>query len=433
MIWLYRLLFPLALLGLLPRYWGRMRRRGGYEGSWAHRFGFQPALGPVAPGRRRLWVQAVSVGELQALGALLPALAATGRWELVLTTTTSTGYALAREKFAPLCRHVGWFPVDFWPCARLAWRRLRPDAVLLLEGELWPEHLHRARRAGVPVLLANARLSDRSHRRFRRFAAFARWVYGQPVRVLAQTPEVAGRLRGLGVPPERLSVSGNLKIDVALGTAARTDDGPAARAELGWAGPETLILLGSSTWPGEEAALLAALRAARAGGLDARLLLVPRHMERRDELSPWLAASGLAFAQRSGRGPLTGAELVHLADTTGELARLTAAADLVFVGKSLPPHTEGQTPLEAAARGKALLFGPGMGNFREAAAGLVAAGAAEVVPTAAALPEAVARLLAAPAERARRGAAAQSWIAAHAGATARTVAALDEIFSTDDA
>lgn len=429
MIWLYRLLYlPLFLLSL-PHYGWKMWRRGGYGRDLRHRFGLVPSLPPPSPGRRRIWIQAVSVGELVAVTPLLLELAKRPDTEVVLTTTSSTGYAYAHEKLRPLVLTVAAFPWDFWPCSAAAWRRIKPTKAVLMEGELWPEHLHQANRRGVPVALLNGRVSDRSFQRHLRTS----WLLGNLTfdrlsRVGAGSAQDADRFRGLGVPESSVTVTGNLKFDVAVEPRLGARDVAKLRETLGFAGtPEPLVILGSSTWPGEEIALLAALAGARAQGLDARLLLVPRHAERRAEISGLLAASGLPWHQRSVSPQAPSGTIVHLADTTGELRMLSQAADLVFVGKSLPPHTGGQTPIEAAALGRPLLLGPRLDNFRDAVQGLLAAGGAVQVASGSGLADSIATLLNAPAERLRIGGCAQAWHASNKGALQRSLAVLDSV------
>jgi 3-deoxy-D-manno-octulosonic-acid transferase len=421
MLWLYRLLFLPALSALAPRYLLRMRRRGGYREDFGHRFGGHPPLPAKTAGRPRVWVQAVSVGEMLAIGPILEALHRDGA-EIYLTTTTSTGYKLAHEKYRTRVAGLGYFPVDWWPFSARAWRRIDPDLAVLTEGERWPEHLHQARLRGVPVLCINARMSDRSFRRLKRFPRTATLLFSG-LRVLAGSAEDERRFRALGVAPGRLGTTGNIKLDVQiprLGEAELVQ----LRRELGLS-PDAEVVLGSSTWPGEEEALVAALRQAREAGRRCGLLIVPRHAERRGEIEAGLAVSGLRFHLRS-RGAANGEVDVAVADTTGELRRLTQLADIVFVGKSLAPHTEGQTPVEAAALERPILFGPGMSNFRAIARDLLARGAAREVRDAKALSDAVCELLGDDAARARLAAAAGQWRQENAGAVDRTLAVLRE-------
>ncbi len=420
MLWLYRILFVPVLLVLAPAYLGRMRRRGGYRENFAQRFGAHPRLPPKLPGARRVWLQAVSVGEMLAIGPLLEALRRDGA-ETYLTTTTSTGYRLARERYAKLTVGIGYFPLDWWPFAARAWRRIVPDLMILTEGERWPEHLRQAACRGVPVVCINARLSDRSFARMKLFRPAARLMVGGITRLLPGSAQDEARFRELGVPAEKITTTGNIKLDVpivALAAAERAQ----LRRELGL--PDgSLVVLGSSTWPGEEEALLGALQRARAAGLPCSLLIVPRHAERRAEVERAVAATGLRFHFRS-QGAAPSEVDVVVADTTGELRRLTQLADVVFVGKSLAPHAEGQTPVEAASLEKPILFGPGMGNFRELSRDLLARGAAREVADAAALASAVDELLRDPARRAELATAASRWRRENGGAVERTLAVI---------
>ena len=423
MLWLYRLLFlPLVLLAA-PYYGWRMRRRGGYGAHFGQRFGAVPALPAKRSGVRRIWLQAVSVGELNAVAPLLEAWRGDSAVEVYLTTTTSTGYALAAQRYLAKGAVVGlgYFPLDFWPCSARAWRAVSPDLALLTEGERWPEHLAQAARRGVPVIAVNARLSDRSFGRMRRLGPLARLLVGGLTRVLAASAADAERFAAFGVAAERIEVTGNLKLD-ANPPELSPEERAQLRRELGVG--DAPLLLGASTWPGEEEALLAAWRGVGAAGW--KLLLVPRHAERRGEVEALLAATGVRYHLRS-RGPALAEVDVAVADTTGELARLLTLAEVVFVGKTLPPHTEGQTPVEAAAQGRAVLFGPGVANFRVIARELIAAGAGVKVADAEGLAVRIRELAADPAERARLGEAGRRWQAGNRGAAARTLTAIAKI------
>ncbi|MSU24413.1 MAG: 3-deoxy-D-manno-octulosonic acid transferase [Opitutus sp.] len=421
MLWLYRLFFIPALLLLAPAYLRRMWRRGGYRGAFVQRFGGHPFLPKKIGGTRRIWLQAVSVGEMLAIGPLLTALQREGA-EIYLTTTTSTGFRLANDRYQGITQGVGYFPLDWWPFAARAWRRIAPDLVILTEGERWPEHLWQAAQRGVPVLAINARLSDRSFQRMKLFRPATRLLLGGVTRLLPSSAQDGARFRALGVPPEKITVTGNIKFDVQI--PVLTDAERAAlRQELGL--PAGLVLLGSSTWPGEEEAMLGALRLTRERGVRCSLVLVPRHAERRSEVERLLRRSGFAFHFRS-RGPAAGEVDVVVGDTTGELRRITQLADLVFVGKSLPPHTEGQTPVEAAALEKPIMFGPGMGNFRLITRDLLARGAAREVADAAALATTAQELLRDASRRTVLAAAAAAWRHDHSGAVARTLTVIRE-------
>ncbi len=417
MLWIYRLLFLPALLVLSPRYLLRMRKRGGYGAHFSQRFGAHSRLPERhSKGSPRVWLQAVSVGEMLAIGPLLEGLHRDGV-EVYLTTTTSTGFKLANDRYRGLTVGIGYFPVDWWWFSARAWTRIAPDLMILTEGERWPEHLFQARRRGVPVLSINSRLSDRSFARMQRNRAAARLMTDGITRFMSVSAEDSARLAALGVAPECISTTGNIKLDVQIPLIS-SEERTQLRSELGLAEP--LILLGSSTWPGEEAALVQAWRTARAAGVRCSLLLVPRHAERRAEIEQALTAAGVRSHFRS-RGSAPDSVEVAVADTTGELRRLSQLADVVFVGKSLGSHTEGQTPVEAAALGKPILFGPGMSNFRDIARDLLKRGAAVEVADVAQLSEHALWLLQNEDQRKALSSAATAWHRGNSGALARTL------------
>lgn len=425
MLWLYRLLFLPLLVVFATLFGWRMRGRESVPGALAHRLGAVPVLPAPAEGVRRVWLQAVSVGELLAAGPVIEALADRADVEVFLTTTTGTSQLLARERFGARMAGVATFPIDFWPFVARAWRRVRPDVLILCESERWPEHIAQARRLGVPVVCINARISDRSFQRMRAVRAVVPGLMAGVTRMLAVSGHDAERFRELGFAPGVVGVTGNLKVDTVM---PHLDPGVrvAWRAALGF-GPDDLVLLGASTWPGEEAALLEAWRQARpVAERRLRLLLVPRHAERRAEVVAEVARAGVRHHLRS-QGDAPGDIDVCIADTTGELAGLTQLADIVFVGRSLAPHRCGQTPVEAAGAGRALVFGPGMTNFRAIAGALVECGAARRVRDASALCTVVRRLAADTVERERLGRAGAAWHRANRGALACTLRALEDV------
>lgn len=379
------------------------------------------------PGVKRIWVQAVSVGELLAAAPLIKRLRA-AQHEVVLTTTTSTALALARQRHAGDLTLVGVFPIDFWATSALAWHRLRPSAIVLFESELWPEHLRQAKNRNVPVYLVNARLSERSFNRYLRLSALARPLLRPLTMVLAASPTDAERHRRLR-PNSTVHPVGNLKVDFDPEPLLDPSAKRTLATECGFIAEDTPegyippVLLGASTWPGEEAALVHAWKEMAEDFPELCLVLVPRHAERRREVAADLRASGvepvLRSELRAQSHTMPPRSRVHVADTTGELRQFTQLAAIVFVGKSLPPHTQGQTPIEAAGYGKPIFFGPGMKEFSDIAAGLVREGAAEVVPEPAQLAPLIRPLLIESAERSRRGAAARRWFEANRGAADR--------------
>ncbi|MBP9914066.1 MAG: 3-deoxy-D-manno-octulosonic acid transferase, partial [Opitutaceae bacterium] len=405
-----------------PFYVRRMRRRGGYRENFGHRFGRIDGLPPKQPGRKRIWLQAVSVGEILAIGPMLEAWQRDGDVEVYLTTTTSTGYRLAEERYRNQVAGIGYFPIDWWGFSRRAWQRIQPDLVILTEGERWPEHIHQAEIRGVPVVCINARLSDRSYRRMRRVKWAVAPLLSGVTRLLPCSTHDEERFREFGFAGERIFTTGNIKLDVAIPRLSE-EELSELRRKLGL--PAGLVLMGSSTWPGEEEALVAAWKLARGQGLSCALLIVPRHMERRGQIETMLRTGGLKYHLRS-QGAAPGEVEVAVGDTTGEMRQFLQLADLVFVGKSLPPQTEGQTPVESAVLGRPLVFGPGMGNFRVIAQELVAEGAAVQVPDAAALGATVGELLRDATRREALATAARAWHRVNSGALQRTLAVVRE-------
>ncbi len=429
MIWLYRIALPPLLALALPYYLFRMWRRGGYRKGFLHRLGWFHKLRRPQPGVKRIWIQAVSVGELLAAAPLLRRFSEKPGIELVITTTTSTGFALAKERYSAMAACIGIFPLDLLPCSATAWHRISPDLVILFESELWPEHLAQAARRKVPVYLVNARLSERSFARYLRFRSWARPLLQPLTAVLASSPSDEERFRALGLDAT-VYRTGNLKIDFDPAPVLTDVERHALLAECGLLNPQQPdgvppILLGASTWPGEETALVRAWQGLLEALPDLKLILVPRHAERRREVVDAVRAAGAEPVLRTEAQPATPGTQVYIADTTGELRRFLQVATVVFVGKSLPPHVQGQTPIEAAGYGKALFFGPGMREFKDIAASLVRDGAAQDVPTADALRDAIQPVLLDPSRRSDREAAGQRWSKANRGAIDRTWAHLE--------
>ena len=417
---LYNLLFPVAFLAVLPRYLGRMFRRGGYREDFGQRFArYSPAL------RQRfrsegpwIWVHAVSVGELLvALKVINELHRRHPDWRFAVSSTTSTAHALAREKqqdwWVPL-----YTPVDFPRTVRRALDAVRPRAVVLTESEMWPNFVWEAARRRRPVVLINARVSPRSERRYRRFAPVLRAVTRHLHAVGLQETSHAGLWRALGLSPERLPVTGSVKYDMEAGEVGTRDFRPVL-ASFGFRAGEP-VLLGGSTHEGEEILLAAALRHIRTRHPHTRLILAPRHVERCPQILAQLAPTGLHVARRTSP-PAAATPDILLLDTTGELRDWYACADLVFIGKSLG-GTGGQNPVEALLAGRPVLFGPHMENFAALAAGLLEHEAAREVRDADDLAAAAIRLLDDPALARRMTGQAGHALAPHRGATGRTAA-----------
>lgn len=414
---LYNLLFPFAFLAILPRYLARMFRRGDFQRDFGQRFArYDPALrGEFAKGEW-IWVHAVSVGEfLVALKLLGELHRRHPSWRFVVSSTTSTAHALALG-----CRQSWWVPVytpvDFPPFVRRALDVVHPRAVVLVESEMWPNFVWTAAGRSMPVLLVNARVSPRSARRYRRFAALLRAVTRHLSAVGVQEEEHAVLWEHLGVPPGKLHLTGSVKYDPETDPSSPRDF-RAVLDGLGFGRNEPVLLAGS-THEGEEAILAEALRAVRGEFPEARLLIAPRHVERSEKIAAALASSGFLVARRTAE-PGGAAPDILLLDTTGELRDWYACADVVFVGKSLC-GSGGQNPVEAVLAGRPVLFGPHMENFAALRDALIASGGAIEVRDAGSLARETSRLFADPALRERMVAGAQSALHPHRGATART-------------
>jgi 3-deoxy-D-manno-octulosonic-acid transferase len=379
------------------------------------RFGY--GAPPAAAGPRG-WVHAVSVGEaiaatplVEGLRRLYPEL------PLVMSTVTATGARVVTERFAGLATHR-YFPLDFPASVRRAVGVIDPAFFVCMETELWPNVLRELARRGVPTMIANGRLSDRSFQRYRWLRPAMRRVLAD-VRVFAmRSDEDARRVIALGAAPERVVVTGNLKHDAAADPPGAAD---LWRRLLGLKAGQRVWIAGS-THKGEEDAVLAAHAAGQSIHPDLALVLAPRHPERVEEVLALVLARGwravrrssLPAAARSARPP------VIVLDTVGELAQIYGIADVVFVGGSLVPRG-GHNVLEPAMRRKPVLVGPHTDNFREAATLLIDAEAAVVVTDAASLAAELRTLLADPALAAKRGEAGGEAMAARHGAVAATL------------
>ncbi|MFC0536569.1 3-deoxy-D-manno-octulosonic acid transferase [Pelagicoccus mobilis] len=397
-----------------------MRKRGGYRERFGTRFGKGMNVPEKKKGVRRIWIQAVSLGEMLAIEPLLKALSEEESIEIYLTVTTSTGYALAKEKYADLAVGISYFPVDFYFFSKCVWDQISPDVAICAETELWPEHIRQARNHGTPFVLVNGRLSDRSLRRASKIKGVFRSMLVDTTCVYACSEMDRERFIALGAAAERVKTTGNIKVDVMIEPILDVATRSTMRGELELG--DGFVLLGSSTWPGEEEMLIKAYRAIREKDASAKLLIVPRHAERRHEIEAMLkvAAEDLRWHFKSRGAPEREIDIL-IADTHGELRALTQLADLAFVGKSLAPHTEGQTPVECGVLGKAMVFGTGMSNFRSIREGLIQHGAAREVSTEEEAVEALLELSQDSEARSRMGEGGRAWHSASRGAVARTV------------
>jgi 3-deoxy-D-manno-octulosonic-acid transferase len=417
MIFFYRVLFlPLWLL-MTPYYAFKRIKRGGYSYRWWQRWGvYETRLPKKSSTKKRIWIHAVSVGELKSIGHLLHKLSQDPQIEVFLTISTSTAYRVVEERYVPLLLAYAWFPWDFYPVMYLAWKHIQPDLVLLIDEELWPEFLTQASRREVPVFLINARLSDRSYRYYRRVSCWVRWLGKHITWVALPSEEEAVKFKDIGMPSHYLSVVGNLKWDREP-ILSSLEERLRLREELGFSSKD-IILIGMSTWPGEESLLLDFLKKVKHAeiSLSVRLLLAPRHAERRGEVSALLRRSGFSWYRRSEGKVMSEVDVV-LADTTGELERLAFVGDIAFIGKSFGKNRGGQNPLDAAFAGLPMIYGPHMSNFQTIAHTLELENVAWVVRNEDELYEQLLNLLGNASLRKDIASHLQGWVRQQMGAT----------------
>ncbi len=430
-----------------PYFWWHLKRRGKGE-SFLPRLGLSLPLGEPASGSPRVWIHGVSVGEIltavplvQELQRFLPQAA------FIITTGTETGQALARRHFSPLGAYVCYFPLDVpWAVYRYL-NHLKPDIFIALESELWPNFLLSAHRRGVRLALLNARLSEKSFARFALFKKYVFEIFNLFEVIAAGSPQDYKRLRGLGLPENKVVMTGNLKIDRLLALQEKAahpaplPSSPASAPEAaegkkssgkasGQAVPAGLaealnlegrpVFLAASTHPGEDEVVLTAYQQLLAPYPSLLLILAPRHPERAEEVGRLVSQRGLTFQlwHSVKAGEETRTQPVVVIDTIGDLMSLYGMADVAFVGGSLIPHG-GQNILEPAAWGVAPLYGPNVSNFLWAKDILDAAQAGTLVKDTETLVAAARNLLDHPTLRREMGARAQAALTPHQGAAAR--------------
>ena len=416
---LYTLLFHLGLPLLALRLWLRARKAPAYAQRLGERFAFRlPALQPGG-----LWVHAVSVGESIAAAPMIRQLLLRHP-ELPITVTcmTPTGSERIQALFAgePRIQHC-YLPYDLpWAAGRFL-DHVRPRLAVIMETELWPNHVHQCARRGIPVALANGRLSERSAKGYARFARLTAPMLAEMSLLAVQTEVEAQRFLALGARPECVQVTGSIKFDLNVDPALPVR---ATHLREQWQADGRAVWIAASTHEGEDAVVLAAHRQLLESHADALLILVPRHQERFASVHALCKAQGFATVQRSLGQPVTAQTQVLLGDTMGELLFLYALADIVFVGGSLVANG-GHNPLEPAALAKPVLSGPHMFNFLEIGAMLREAGALVEVDDAQGLATAVRQWIELPRDAVRSGEAGLAVMRANQGALNRLLDALD--------
>jgi len=421
---IYNILFTIFFALTSPYYFLRLRRRGSWRRGFWERFGYYDAkLKQAITNRHVLWIHAVSVGEVNLCTQIIRLLEQRmPNLKIVVSTTTTTGMGELQKR---LPTHVSriYYPVDGRKWVARALATIHPEAMVLVETEIWPNFIWRVRQMGIPLFLVNARLSERSFRGYKRFGFLFRPLFASFEGVGVQSKEDGIRLCKLGCRPGAVHVVGSLKYDAAKLDERRVLNVPAMLGQLG-VPAEARLLVGGSTHPGEEILLAEQFLRLRSQFPDLFLVLVPRHFERSKGIGRELRQRGVKFVYRSeitlNSSFEPGEVNCLLVNTTGELRYFYEQATVIFVGKSLTA-AGGQNPIEPGALGKAMVFGPNMQNFAEVAGSLVARNAAVQVRDAAGLEKALAELLADEMRRAELGRNAQEVVRENLGAVERTV------------
>src|SRR6266511_2386589 len=429
----YNLFWPIGLLFFLPGYFLKMIRRGGYREKFGQRLGiYDRELRVRLSKQKSTWLHAVSVGEVNialklasSLRVLEPDL------RCVLTTTTTTGFALA-NKNVPGWIDVMYTPLDYSPIMRRAFSVIRPTRILLVEAEVWPNLVALAHECRIPAILVNARLSPRSERRFRRFRFFVAPTFRLLDLVCAQEPDDVDRWVAIGVARDRIRAVGSIKYDPNgrnEKSEARVNKRPTSFSDADRQRP---VLFGGSTHRGEEEILATIFLHLRQQFSSLRLFIAPRHVERLREIRAQLAALPLrvALASELAINHESDADCIVL-DTTGDLQRWYAIATIVFMGKSLTAHG-GQNPVEPIMVGKPVVFGPHMENFATLAKTLVSNNAAMQVNDTDSLERTVGELLRDSESRQRLVENALAALSEHKGGTARATALIHELNSKQE-
>jgi len=418
---LYTALFYLGLPLVAIRLWLRARKAPAYAKRIGERFSY--GLPPLQPGG--IWVHAVSVGESIAAAPMIRALLARyPQLPITVTCMTPTGSERIQAMFAnePRIQHC-YLPYDL-PCAAARFLdRAKPSLAVIMETELWPNHIHQCAKRGIPVALANARLSERSARGYARFARLTRPMLEEMSLLAVQTATEAERFLSLGARPEAVQVTGSIKFDLTIDPQLLVR---ASELREQWRAVERPVWIAASTHEGEDEVVLNAHRQLLASHPDALLIVVPRHPERFNSVFELCREQGFETIRRSSAEPVTSSTSVLLGDTMGELLFLYALADSAFVGGSLVSNG-GHNLLEPAALAKPVLSGPHLFNFLEIAAMLREAGALQEVDDAEGLAVAVQRLFELPRDAQKMADAGLKVMAANQGALQRLLDGLDRL------
>ncbi|MBL9166297.1 MAG: 3-deoxy-D-manno-octulosonic acid transferase [Verrucomicrobiales bacterium] len=424
MRFIYNILFSVFFYLSAPFYFFKMWRRGGWKENFGHRFGrFDAKVKQALTNRHIIWLHAVSVGEvnicmhlIQALEPRIPNI------KIVVSTTTSTGMGELKKRLPSHIQKI-YYPIDRKPWVWKALGTIHPEAVILIEAEIWPNFIWRCRDLGIPTFLINARLSERSRRGYRFWGFLFRPLFQSLAGVGCQNQEDAEKLVEIGCRPEAVRVLGSLKFDSVKLDERRLLDVPALLKQLG-VDSSAPVLVAGSTHAGEEAVIGEIFLKLRARFKNLFLIVVPRHAERAKDAGRDMEAQQLRLVYRTQITAHTahapGAVDCLMVNTTGELKYFYERANVIFVGKSLKAHG-GQNPIEPGAMGKPMVFGPNMENFAAIAGIFVAQKGAVQVRHAAELEQVIGDLLADPARSSDLGRNALRVVQENQGAIERTV------------
>lgn len=435
MRWIANLLYLGLLTALAPVIGWRMVRHRRYRRGLAEKL-----LGRIslqADGRPVVWLHAVSVGEVIQLQKIVDEFRqqTSEAFQILVTTSTDTGFDLAANRF-PGC-HVSWFPLDFTWAVSTALNRIQPAMIVLMELELWPNMLQTCSERGIPVAVINARMSERSHRRYLRIRSILKPMFGGLSLVAAQSRSSADRLLSLGVDPSHLQLTGSIKFDGVDGNRENSKT-QRLRRFFDIRNDEIVLMAGSTQEPEEELAIQTWL-ALRDAYPHLRLLIVPRHKERFDAVAELIQSHQLPLLRRSQNPEISGTVTsarsgspVLLLDTIGELSACWGLADVAFVGGSFG-NRGGQNMIEPASYGACVMFGPNTWNFRDVVSGFREARACIQLDSPEEMLPAVRSLLTDPELRRETGRRAREVVSSQQGAVQKTVDLLIGLISGDSA
>jgi 3-deoxy-D-manno-octulosonic-acid transferase len=416
--------YLIALIAISPMAIYKMLRHGRYRAGWANRFG---KISRKRPDKKCIWIHAVSVGEVNATTTLIRELEAKfPDYEIVLSTTTDTGFARANALFGSRLS-VFYFPMDFSLTMKRAFARINPAMCLLIELEVWPNLVRIAKQSGIPVIVVNGRLSERSLRRYNLIKGVTRKIFGNLTLALAQSEEYAERFRRLGMPVERVIVTGSVKYDTAQVTD-KVDGADVLAVQLGLKNDR--LWVAGATGDNEEQIILDVYRrlVEQRQFSNLRLAIVPRKPERFNEVADLIKQNNFGLIRYSEVKSATKSIInnqssiinVLLGDTMGDLRKFYSLATVIFVGRSLVPMG-GSDMMEAAALGKCTIFGPHAFNFKQAVEDLLKANGAILVKDADELFNAISKCLTDSAYASQIARNGREIIRKNQGATKKTI------------